>query len=62
MAGQPAIIEIIEDLHKDDLNDFVVDLSNNTKEKFFISLSDDKTNMVINSSYLLVSRTILFSS
>ncbi len=55
MVGQLATIEIIKDLYKDDLDDFVVDLSDNVREKFLISLSDDETNVVINSGYLLMS-------
>ena len=62
MAGQPATIEIIEDPYKDNLDDFVTDLSDNIKEKFLASLSDDKTNAVINSSYSSISQTILFSN
>ena len=54
----PNTIDIIKDLHKDDLNDLVADLSNNTRERFFISLSDNKTNTVIDSDYLSVSRTM----
>jgi len=61
MAGQLPIIEIIEDPHKDNLNDFIINLSNNVKKRFFINLSDNKTNAVIALSYLLISRTILFS-
>ena len=60
-AGQPATIEIIKDPHKDNLDDLITDLSNNIKERFLISLSDDKTNIVINLGYLLVSWTMLFS-
>jgi len=60
MAG-PNTIDIIKDLYKDDFNDFIVDLSDNIKERFLISLSDDKTNIVINLGYLLVSWTMLFS-
>ena len=62
MAGQPATIEIIEDLHKDDLDDLVVDLSDNVKEKFLASLSNDETNAVINSGYSSMSWTIPFNS
>ncbi len=62
MVGQLAIIEIIEDLHKDDLDDFIVDLSNDIKEKFLVSLNNNKTNAVINLGYSSVSWTILFSS
>ena len=53
--GQLATIEIIKDLYKNDLNDLVADLSNNARERFFVSLSDNKTNAVINLGYLLVS-------
>ena len=62
MAEQLATIEIIKDPYKDNLNDFIADLSDDTRERFLASLNDDKTNAVINSGYLLVSRTILFSS
>ena len=55
MAGQLLIIEIIEDPHKDNLNDFIVDLSDNIKKIFFTSLSDNKTNAVIVLDYLLIS-------
>jgi len=61
MAGQLFIIEIIEDPYKDDFNDFIVDLSDNIKERFLISLSDDETNAVIVLSYLLINRTMLSS-
>ena len=57
MAG-PNTIDIIKDPHKDDLDDLVVDLSNNIKERFFASLSNDKTNTVIDLGYLLVSQTM----
>jgi len=60
MAGLD-IIDIIKDPHKDDLDDLVVDLSNNVRERFLVSLSDDETNVVIDLGYLSVSRTILFS-
>ena len=59
--GQLATIEIIEDPHKDNFNDLVVDLSNDIRKRFFISLSDNKTNTVINLGYLSVSQTMLFS-
>ena len=59
--GQLVTIEIIEDPHKDDLNNLVVDLSDNAKERFLASLSNDKTNAVINLGYLLVSQTMPFS-
>jgi len=62
MVGQLATIEIIEDLYKDDLNDLIADLSDNIRERFLISLNNDKTNAVIDLGYLLVSQTILFSS
>jgi len=62
MAGQPATIEIIKDFYKDNLENFIVDLSDNIKEKFFASLNDDETNMVINSGYLLISWIIPFNS
>ena len=55
MVGQLATIEIIKDLYKDDLDDFVVDLSDNVREKFLISLSDDETNIVIDLGYISVS-------
>ena len=54
-------IEIIKDPHKDDLNDLIADLSNNIRERFLISLSDNKTNIIINLGYLLVSQAILFN-
>ena len=60
MAG-PNTIDIIEDPYKDNLDDFVADLSNDARERFLASLSDDKTNAVINLGYLSVSRTILSS-
>ena len=56
--GQLAIIEIIKDPYKDDLNNLIADLSDDVRERFLTSLSDDKTNAVINSGSLLVSRTI----
>ena len=59
--GQLATIEIIKDLHKDDFDDLVVDLSNDVRERFLTNLSNDETNMVINLGYLLVSRTMPFS-
>ena len=62
MAGQPATIEIIKDPYKDDFDDFIVDLSNNIRERFLASLNNNKTNIIIDLGYLLVSRTILFSS
>ena len=61
MAG-PNTIDIIKNLHKDNLDDLIADLSNDTKKRFLASLSDNKTNAVINSGYLLVNQTILFSS
>ncbi len=54
-------IDIIKDLYKDDLNDLVVDLSNDIRERFLVSLNDDKINRVIDLGYLLVSWTMLFS-
>ena len=60
--GLPANIKIIKDLYKNDLNDLIADLNNNIKKKFFVSLSDDKNNTVIDLGYILVSQTILFSS
>ena len=62
MVRQLDTVEIIKDLHKDDLNDLIADLSNNTKERFLTSLNNNKTNTVINLGYLLVSQTIPFSS
>jgi len=55
MAGQLATIEIIKDLYKDNLDNFITDLSNNIRERFLTSLNDNETNTVINSGYLLVS-------
>jgi len=57
MAG-PNTINIIKDLYKDDFNNLIIDLSNNIRERFLISLSDNKINIVINLGYLLVSQTI----
>ena len=54
-------IEIIKDPYKDNLNDLIADLSDDARERFLISLSDNKTNAVINLGYLLVSRAILSS-
>ena len=54
-------IEIIKDPHKDDLNDLIADLSNNIRERFLISLSNNETNAVINLGHLLVSQAILYS-
>jgi uncharacterized protein YbbC (DUF1343 family) len=54
-VGQPIIIEIVKDLYKDNLDDFIVNLSDNIRERFLISLSNNKINIVINSGYLLVS-------
>ena len=54
MAG-PNTINIIKDPYKDDLNNFIVDLSNNTRERFLTSLSNNKTNTVIDLGYSLVS-------
>ena len=53
--GQLAVIEMIKDLYKDDLNNLIADLSNNTRKRFLASLSNNKTNAVINLGYLLVS-------
>jgi len=61
-VGQPDTIEIIKDPHKDNLNNLIVDLSNNARERFLASLNNNETNAVINLGYLLVSRTIPFSS
>ena len=52
-------MEIIKDLYKDNLNNLIADLSNNIRERFLISLSDNKTNAIINLGYLLVSWAIL---
>ena len=57
-VGQLAIIKIIKDLYKDDLNKLIADLSDDIKERFLASLSDNKTNAVINLGYLLVSQTM----
>ena len=62
MVGQLDIVEIIKDLYKDNFNNFIADLSDDVRERFLISLNNNKTNVVINLGYLLVSRTILFSS
>jgi hypothetical protein len=51
-------IEIIEDPHKDDLDDLIADLSDDARERFLASLSDNETDAVINSGYLSVSRAI----
>jgi len=51
-------IEIIEDPYKDDLNDLIVDLSDDVRERFLTSLSNNKTNAIINLGYLLVSWAI----
>ena len=55
MVGQLVTIKIIKDLYKDDLNNLVVDLSDDIRERFLANLSDDETNIVINLGYLLVS-------
>ena len=55
MVGQLATIKIIKDPYKDDLNDLIINLSNNIRERFLINLNDDKINAVINSGYLSVS-------
>ena len=60
MAG-PNTIDIIEDLYKDDLDDFVVNLSDNVRKRFLTSLSDNKINIVIDLGYLLVNQTMLSS-
>ena len=60
--GLPANIKIIKNPYKDDLDDLIVDLNDNIKEKFFVSLSDDENRAVIDSGYILVSQTIPFSS
>jgi len=52
-------IEIIKDPYKDDLNDLIADLSDNTRERFLISLSNNETDAIINLGYLLVSWAIL---
>ena len=62
MVGQLDTIEIIKDPYKDNFNNLIADLSNNIRERFLISLNNNKTNMVINLGYSLVSRTILFSN
>ena len=48
-------MEIIKDPHKDDFDNFVVDLSDDIRERFLINLSDDEINAVIDLGYLLVS-------
>ena len=53
--GQLAIIEIIKDPYKDNLDNLIADLSDNTRERFLASLSDDETNAVIDLGYLSVS-------
>ena len=53
--GQLTTIKTIKDPHKDDFNDLVVNLSDNIRERFLTSLSNNKTNTVINLGYLLVS-------
>ena len=57
MAG-PNTINIIKDLYKDDFNNLIADLNNNIRERFLVSLNNDKINTVINLGYLLVSQTI----
>jgi len=52
-------IEIIKDPHKDNLNDLIADLSDNIRERFLVSLSDNETDAIINLGYLLVSWAIL---
>jgi len=48
-------IEIIEDPYKDNLDDLIADLSNDARKRFLISLSNNKTNAIINLGYLSVS-------
>ena len=60
MAG-PNTIDIIKDLYKDNFDDLVADLSDDARERFLVSLSNNKTNIVIDLGYLLVSWTMLFS-
>jgi len=52
-------IEIIEDPYKDNLDDLIADLSDDVRERFLTSLSDNKTDAIINLGYLLVSWAIL---
>ena len=52
---QLATIEIVKDPYKDDLDDLIANLSNNIRERFLASLSNNKTNTVINLGYLLIS-------
>ena len=52
-------IEIIEDPYKDNLNDLIADLSDDARERFLASLSNNETDAIINSSYLSVSQAIL---
>ena len=59
--GQLAIIETIKDPHKNNFNDFIADLSDDIREKFLTSLSDNEINTVVDLGYLLVSQTMLFS-
>ena len=59
--GQLATIETIEDPYKDNFNNLIADLNNNIRERFLASLSNNKTNTVINLSYLSVSQTMPFS-
>ena len=60
--GLPANIKIIKNPHKDDLDDLVADLSDDIREKFLVSLSDDENRAVIDSGYTSVSQIIPFSS
>ena len=60
MVG-PNTIDIIKDPYKDDFDNFVTDLNDDARERFFASLSNNKTNMIINSGYLSVNWTILSS-
>ena len=61
LTASPNTINIIEDLHKDNFDDFVTDLNNNARERFLASLNNDETNTVIDLDYLLVSWTMLSS-
>jgi hypothetical protein len=53
-VGQLATIEIVKDPYKDDFGNLIADLSNNIRERFLISLNNNKTNAVINLGYSLV--------
>ena len=61
LTASPNIINIIKDPYKDNFNNFIIDLNNDTKERFLISLSNNKINTVINLGYLLISWTMPFS-